>query len=51
LQKEASAIEGAVEKFISDGFRTMDIADKNTHRSKILGTGETGNKISVYIFN
>ena len=46
LETEANAIEEAVNKTIKKGFRTKDIADKNTSSSKILGTKEMGNMIS-----
>lgn len=49
LEKEANAIEKAVEKVLQDGFRTPDIADKNTQKDKILGTHEMGDKISAII--
>lgn len=45
LEKEAQAIEHSVEKVIREGFRTKDIADKNTRKDKLLGTKEMGDKI------
>lgn len=49
LEQEASAIEKAVEKVITGGFRTKDIADKKTDPEKILGTKEMGEKISKFL--
>ena len=46
LEKEAQIIEQGVENTIKDGYRTADIADKNTPKKKILGTNEMGDKIA-----
>jgi len=43
LEKEASAIEGAVDKALADGYRTADIAEEGV---EILGTSAMGDLIS-----
>ena len=42
LEKEAKAIEEAVEKIIHEGFRTRDIVTSETLRDKLCGTQEMG---------
>lgn len=42
LDKEALAIENAVEKVLNDGWRTGDIAGKNYPADKIVGTKKMG---------
>jgi 3-isopropylmalate dehydrogenase len=42
LEKEAKAVEEAVEKVLKKSFRTHDIADEKTPADKILGTKEMG---------
>lgn len=49
LEKEAQAIEKAVEKTLKRGYRTKDIAGKDIPPEKILGTKEMGNLISTLI--
>lgn len=49
LEKEAQAIERAVSKVIGEGFRTKDIADRNSPKDKILGTKDIGKKIAYHI--
>lgn len=49
LEKEAKIIEDAVEKVIKQGYRTKDIAGKDTTREKILGTRQMGDLISEVI--
>lgn len=45
LQEEAKAVLRAVEQTLKDGFRTGDIADDQTEKSKILGTDAMGARI------
>jgi 3-isopropylmalate dehydrogenase len=50
MKNEADAIENAVEKFLNDGYRTLDlIIDKNTNGFKIVGTEEAGDIIAADI--
>lgn len=46
LDKEADAIESAVENVLKDGFRTIDIMSEGNTQ---IGTSEMGNKICSYI--
>jgi len=48
LEKEAAAVENAVEKTLQEGYRTRDIADQETPADKLLGTKEMGEKITLY---
>jgi len=45
LEKEASAIENAVDKTLEQGCRTADIAKKSEKSEKIVGTNEMGEMI------
>jgi 3-isopropylmalate dehydrogenase len=45
MKAESNAIINAVDAFLKAGFRTRDIADKKTAKSKILGTYATGSEI------
>ncbi|MBN2040313.1 MAG: 3-isopropylmalate dehydrogenase [Spirochaetes bacterium] len=49
LKEEASLIWDALKKVLKDGYRSSDIADKNTPKEKILSTADFGNKIAEYI--
>ena len=46
LSAEADAVEGAVRRFLADGFRTADIAGTG---DAVSGTVETGDRIAGYI--
>jgi 3-isopropylmalate dehydrogenase len=45
MKDEADCIIKAVDDVLLDGYRTRDIADENTPKSKILGTNEIGKQI------
>ena len=45
LKEEAKKVTGAVDKVLKAGYRTGDIADANTDKSKILGTKAMGQKV------
>ncbi len=45
MEKEAQAVEKAVENVIKEGCRTKDIATKDTNKEKIFGTRKMGDKI------
>ncbi|MFQ5445335.1 MAG: 3-isopropylmalate dehydrogenase [Saprospiraceae bacterium] len=45
LKKESQAIIGAVDRVLKNGYRTADIADDSTPKSKIAGTDEIGEKV------
>ena len=45
LEKEATAIENAVERVLQKGFRTKDLLTTKTPKNKILGTKEMGELI------
>ncbi len=49
LEKEASAIELAVQETLEAGYRTGDIKDSNMDDAFILGTKEMGDKILSYL--
>ncbi|MBR0374792.1 MAG: 3-isopropylmalate dehydrogenase [Mogibacterium sp.] len=49
LAAEADAIEAAVRSFLAAGYRTPDIAGKDTDSDKITGTQETGSIIREFI--
>lgn len=49
LEKEAQIIEKAIQKIISEGFRTLDLSDVNTPHSKIVGTKEFADLVSKRI--
>ncbi len=42
LKEESDAVIAAVEAFLKDGYRTIDIADATTPADKILGTAAAG---------
>jgi 3-isopropylmalate dehydrogenase len=48
LEKEAQAIENAVQKVLSDGFRTRDIREEGT---ELVGTKEMGDLVAERISN
>jgi 3-isopropylmalate dehydrogenase len=45
LENEAKRIEIAVETVLNKGYRTLDIANKNTPSDLILGTQEMGEMV------
>lgn len=45
LKEESENIIQAVEKTLKAGFRSIDIADKNTPKDKILNTADMGEKV------
>lgn len=45
MKKEAESVVEAVEKTLKEGYRTIDIADNNTPKEKILGTEAMGEKV------
>jgi 3-isopropylmalate dehydrogenase len=45
MKEESNRIILAVDKFLKAGFRTRDIANKNTAPDKILGTEAAGNEL------
>lgn len=49
LKEESENLIHAVEKTLKAGYRSIDIADKNTAESKILGTAEIGKKVLEFI--
>lgn len=49
LPDEAKAIVSAIDKTLKDGYRTGDIADIKTDKSKILGTKAMGAKVLAYL--
>jgi 3-isopropylmalate dehydrogenase len=49
LKDEAKRITAAVDKTLKAGFRTGDIADSSTDKSKILGTTAMGQKVLDFI--
>jgi 3-isopropylmalate dehydrogenase len=49
LKEEAKAITTAIDKTLKDGYRTGDIADGKTDKSKILGTKAMGQKVLEYL--
>lgn len=54
-EKEACAIENAVNKVLQEGFRTLDIAGKNTpllkENGKLVGTKKMGQLVVEHILN
>lgn len=46
LDREADAIEAAVEKVLKEGYRTIDIMSKGNMQ---IGTKEMGDRICSYI--
>lgn len=49
LKEPANEVITAVEKTLKDGWRTVDIADDSTEKSKILGSKEMGEKVAEMI--
>ncbi len=49
LKEEAKRITDAVDKTLKAGYRTGDIADSKTDKSKILGTTAMGKKVLEFI--
>jgi 3-isopropylmalate dehydrogenase len=49
LKEEAKKITDVIAKVLKDGFRTGDIADNKTDKSKILGTKAMGQKVLEYM--
>jgi 3-isopropylmalate dehydrogenase len=49
LKEEAKKITSAIDKALKDGYRTGDIADSKTDKSKILGTKAMGQKVLEYL--
>ena len=47
LKQEADDVISAVDKTLKEGFRTGDIADKNTPADKKLGTAQMGEKVAA----
>ncbi|MCU0390151.1 MAG: 3-isopropylmalate dehydrogenase [Thermoflexibacter sp.] len=45
LKEEAQSIVDAVDKTLKEGYRTIDIADVHTEKSKVLGTQAMGNHV------
>jgi 3-isopropylmalate dehydrogenase len=49
LKDEAKAVTSAIDKTLKNGYRTGDIADSETDKSKILGTKAMGTKVLEYL--
>src|SRR6185312_10100498 len=49
LKDEAKRITDAIDKTLKNGFRTGDIADSKTDKTKILGTKAMGEKVLEYL--
>ncbi|QJD98417.1 3-isopropylmalate dehydrogenase [Mucilaginibacter robiniae] len=49
LKEEAQRITSAIDQTLKDGYRTGDIADIHTEKSKILGTDAMGQKVLEYL--
>lgn len=49
LKEESQAIIQAIEQFLHEGYRTVDIADSSTEESKKLNTAQTTQKIAEFI--
>ncbi len=49
LKKEGDELVAAVDKVLKEGYRTKDIADKNTEPSKILGTTAMGELVLQFL--
>jgi 3-isopropylmalate dehydrogenase len=49
LKDEAKKITDAIAKTLKEGYRTGDIADGKTDKSKILGTSAMGQKVLEYL--
>ena len=48
LEKEAAAVERAVDQALADGYRTYDIAEEDSH---LLGTTAMGDLIADLVVN
>jgi 3-isopropylmalate dehydrogenase len=49
LKEEAKLLVDTIDKALKQGYRTGDIADKNTDKAKILGTSEMGQLILSFL--
>src|ERR1700712_103168 len=49
LSAEAKKVTEAIDKTLKDGYRTGDIADSKTEKSKILGTKAMGQKVLDFL--
>ncbi len=49
LKKESEAVIAAVERTLKEGWRTADIADASTPKSKILSTRDIGARITEHV--
>ena len=49
LKEEAKSITKAINQTLEEGYRTGDIADKETDKNKILGTAAMGKKVLEYL--
>jgi 3-isopropylmalate dehydrogenase len=49
LKEEAKKVTNAVDQTLKAGYRTGDIADSKTDKSKILGTKAMGQKVLEYL--
>jgi 3-isopropylmalate dehydrogenase len=49
LTEEAQKVTSAIDKTLKAGYRTGDISDSNTDKSKILGTKAMGTKVLEYL--
>lgn len=49
LKEEAQTVVKAVDKVLKEGYRTKDIADKQTAGDKVLGTREMGELVLKYL--
>jgi len=45
LKEESTAVINAIKQVLKEGYRTADIADKETKKEKLLNTEQVGNKI------
>lgn len=49
LKEEAQTVVSAVDKVLKEGYRTKDIANKETPENKVLGTREMGGLVLKYL--
>lgn len=49
LKEESDAIINAVSKTLKEGYRTTDIADSKTEKSKIINTARMGDQVTQHI--
>ena len=49
MDEEANAIDRAIEKVLSDGYRTIDIYNEAVSGCELLGCSQMGDKITSYI--